>query len=438
MPYIAPYRSQLRPYNHAYAYRGLTAFATLSMAVSVSNRLSSYSSHRINQLNTNLRMHLVDDLQGMGELIIDGADKRHTRYLEDVSEELTQHQKRISQINGLSQGMVGLCANLAMWLILIYAIPMVQQAELPPAQLAMLALFTLASFEAIAPLPLAFQSLGEQLAAAKRIFNLVDRQPIVQEPTEEMPLSTDLTLNLFKVSYHYPQNQTGINDISLLLSPGKKVALLGPSGCGKSTLVQLLLKFRSPDKGRLSLGGIKYEHLSGETIRSYISVSAQQAQLFNTTIRKNLLLANPDADQHQLETACRLALIHDFIEAQPDGYETEVGELGIRLSLGEARRLTIARALLKQAPLLILDEPTEGLDNLTARQMADNIIHHCPDRGILWITHNLSGLDSMDEILIMQKGAIVERGKSADLTAKGGLYSRMQDHHRSLSLIQKP
>ncbi|MES9832440.1 MAG: thiol reductant ABC exporter subunit CydC [Candidatus Thiodiazotropha sp. DIVDIV] len=404
----------------------------------ISNRLSSYSSHRINQLNTNLRMHLVDDLQGMGELIIDGADKRHTSYLEDVSEELTRHQKRISQINGLSQGMVGLCANLAMWLILIYAIPMVQQAELPPAQLAMLALFTLASFEAIAPLPLAFQSLGEQLAAAKRIFNLVDRQPMVQEPIQEMPLTTDLTLNLFKIGYHYPQHQAGIDGISLLLSPGKKIALLGASGCGKSTLVELLLKFRSPEKGRLSLGGIRYEQLSGETIRSHISVSAQKTHLFNTTIRSNLLLAQPDADQQQLETACRLAMIHDFIEAQPEGYETVVGELGVRLSLGQARRLTVARALLKPAPLLILDEPTEGIDNLTAQQMRDNIIQQCPERGILWITHNLSGLEAMDEILIMQKGYIVERGKPADLVTKGGLYMQMQDHQRSLALSQKP
>ncbi|MES9953320.1 MAG: thiol reductant ABC exporter subunit CydC [Candidatus Thiodiazotropha sp. 6PLUC2] len=404
----------------------------------LSNRLSSFSSQRINQLNSKLRMQLVDDLQGMGELLVDGADKRHTLYLAELSEELSLHQKRISQINGLSQGMVGLCANLAMWLILIYAIPMVQQAELPPAQLAMLALFTLASFEAVAPLPLAFQSLGEQLAAARRIFNLVDRQPMVQEPIQEMPLTTDLTLNLFKVSYHYPQHQAGIDDISLLLSPGKKIALLGASGCGKSTLVQLLLKFRSPDKGRLSLGGIRYEQLSGETVRSHISVSAQQTHLFNTTIRNNLLLAQPDADLQQLKAVCQLAMIHDFIEAQPEGYETMVGELGVRLSLGQARRLTVARALLKPAPLLILDEPTEGLDNLTAQQMRDNIIQQCPERGILWITHNLSGLEAMDEILIMQKGHIVERGKPADLVTKGGLYLQMQDHQRSLSLIQKP
>jgi ATP-binding cassette subfamily C protein CydC len=196
--------------------------------------------------------------------------------------------------------------------------------------------------------------------------------------------------------------------------------------------VQLLLKFRSPDKGRLSLGGIKYEQLSGESVRSQISVAVQQTHLFNSTIRDNLLLARPEADQQDLETACRLAMIHDFIEVQPEGYDTEVGELGIKLSLGQARRLSVARALLKPAPLLILDEPTEGLDAITERALVNSIVEGCPDRGILWITHRLAGLETMDEILIMQNGHIVERGKPATLATQEGLYARMREHQRSL------
>ena len=400
----------------------------------LSNRLSSASSRRTNQIIATLRARLVNDLQGMGELLIDAADKRHAESIDLLSRELADRQQRISQVNGVAQGMVGLSANLAMWLILISAIPMVRQAELPPAQLAMLALFTLASFEAVAPLPVAFQSLGELTAAAKRIFGLADRHASVCEPETPVPLTPDRTLTLFNVSYRYERQKTaGVEDISLLLSPGKRVALVGPSGSGKSTLLQLLLKFRTPDKGRLSLGGITYDRLSGESIRRQIAVATQQTHLFNSTIRDNLLLAKPDADQAAIEAACRTAMIHGFVQAQPAGYETLVGELGVRLSLGQARRLAVARALLKQAPLLILDEPTEGLDTLTEQRLMENILASCGDQAILWITHRLTGLGSMDEILVMHNGRIVERGEPGRLAASDSRYARMLAQQRLLS-----
>ncbi|MEJ2610670.1 MAG: thiol reductant ABC exporter subunit CydC [Candidatus Thiodiazotropha sp.] len=395
----------------------------------VSNRTCSNSSRQINEINTALRAHLINDLQGMGELLIDAADKPHAQRIDQLSQELVTHQKRISHINGLTQGGVGLSANLAMWLILITTIPMVQQAELPPAQLVMLILFTLASFEAVAPLPFAMQSLGELLTATKRIFSLVDRLPTITEPVNPIAISTttDQELTLFNVSYRYTQQKpAGVQDISLQLTPGKRIALVGPSGCGKSTLVQLLLKFRAPDKGEVSLGGIPYDQLNGDSIRQQIAVAFQQTHLFNSTIRDNLLLANPNADQAMLESVCRTAVIHDFILAQPAGYDTLVGELGIRISSGQARRLAVARALLKGAPLLILDEPTESLDALTEQQLVQNILQECQNQAILWITHRLTGLESMDEILVMHDGQIVERGKPEQLAMTNSLYAKMQ------------
>ncbi|MCG8487286.1 MAG: thiol reductant ABC exporter subunit CydC, partial [Chromatiales bacterium] len=377
----------------------------------LSNHLSSDNSRQIQQLGSSLRTQQVEYLQGIGELLVDGADGRYSKRLDQLSGELIGQQQRISQINGLSQAMVGLLANLAMWLIMIVAIPMVEQGSLPPAQLAMLALFNLASFEAVAPLPMAFQTLGQQLAAAKRIFQIADRQPTIEEPIDPDPQISDLTLNLFNISYHYPQDPTsGVEDISLQLSPGKKIALLGPSGCGKSTLLQLMLKFRMPDRGRLSLGGITYDQLSGASIRSKIAVSTQTSHLFNTTIRENLLLGCAEATQSDMQNVCRIAQIDDFIQTLPEGYQTEVGELGVRLSSGQQRRLTLARALLKQAPILILDEPTEGLDSDTERRLIETLMRHCTDCGLLWITHRLTGLDQMDEILLMQQGKLVERG----------------------------
>ena len=399
----------------------------------LSNHLSSDNSRQIQQLGSSLRTQQVEYLQGIGELLVDGADGRYSKRLDQLSGELIGQQQRISQINGLSQAMVGLLANLAMWLIMIVAIPMVEQGSLPPAQLAMLALFSLASFEAVAPLPMAFQTLGQQLAAAKRIFQIADRQPTIEEPIDPDPQISDLTLNLFNISYHYPQDPTsGVEDISLQLSPGKKIALLGPSGCGKSTLLQLMLKFRMPDRGRLSLGGITYDQLSGASIRSKIAVSTQTSHLFNTTIRENLLLGCAEATQSDMQNVCRIAQIDDFIQTLPEGYQTEVGELGVRLSSGQQRRLTLARALLKQAPILILDEPTEGLDSDTERRLIETLMRHCTDCGLLWITHRLTGLDQMDEILLMQQGKLVERGAPLELAAKDSHYARMLEYHRSL------
>jgi ATP-binding cassette subfamily C protein CydC len=193
-----------------------------------------------------------------------------------------------------------------------------------------------------------------------------------------------------------------------------------------------LLKFYPPSQGRLTLDGTPLSQLSGESVRERIAVVAQQNHLFNTTIRENLLLAKSDADQAELEQACRIAEIHDFVQAQPKGYETQVGETGIRLSGGQVRRIAIARAVLKGARILVLDEPTEGLDPQTARQVLENIGAWLGERSLLLITHRLQGLAAMDEILVMESGRIRERGKHRQLLKQGGRYSRLHALNRLL------
>ncbi|MGD8910297.1 MAG: thiol reductant ABC exporter subunit CydC [Chromatiales bacterium] len=390
------------------------------------NRLATPTGQRLITLSSDLRANLVNDLQGMGELLIDGADARHAARIARLSQELAKAQSHISQLDGIAQGAVGLCANLAMWLLALTAIPMVHSAELPPAQLAMLALFALASFEAIAPLPAAFQGLGETLAAARRIFALVDSPPAVQEPSSPASLPQELTLEVRDLRFTYPATaSTVLQGLNLRLPAGAKLALIGPSGSGKTTLLQLLLKFRSPDEGNLTLGGVPYSSIPGEDLRKHIAVATQYNHLFNASIRDNLQLANPEADQAALEDACRLAMIHDFIATQPEGYETRVGELGLRLSGGQIRRLAIARALLKEAPILILDEPTEGLDPHTEQLMMENILQWSEGRSLLLVTHRVRGLERMDQILLMHKGDIVERGSHHELLASSETYRRL-------------
>jgi ATP-binding cassette subfamily C protein CydC len=392
------------------------------------NRLGHRAGRQKVEAAAQLRAALVTDVQGMGELLLYGAADSHAGQVQTLAQELAQRQRTLSGLNGLSQGALGLCANLAMWAMVVLAVPMVSSGTLAAPELAMLALFALASFEAVAPLPLAMQTLGESLAAARRIFSLADSPSAVSEPAEPLAMPPTFAVRVQNVSFRYgSESPEVLQGVSLDLPPGRKLAVVGATGCGKSTLASLLLRFREPTGGSLLLNERSLDRYSGDAVREHIAALAQQTHLFNTTIRDNLLLARPDADQAAIEQACEKALIHEFIVAQPDGYDTLTGETGVRLSGGQARRVAIARALLKNAPLLILDEPTEGVDPEAAGHIMANIIAQVEARrqGLLLITHRLQGLQRMDEILVMAGGRVVESGSHQELLAARGYYWRL-------------
>jgi ATP-binding cassette subfamily C protein CydC len=244
--------------------------------------------------------------------------------------------------------------------------------------------------------------LGETLAAARRIFSLADQVAAVTEPENPQAVPERLDFALRELGFRYqPQGDAVLDSLTLDFPQDHKLAIVGVTGAGKSTLTSLLLRFREPSSGELLLAGKPLAHYSGEALRQHIAVVPQQTHLFNTTLRENLLLAKRDATQVELEAVCRTALIHDFITQQPQSYATWVGETGVRLSGGQAKRVAIARALLKPARLLILDEPTEGLDPETATQVMTNILAHVTRNGqsLLLITHRAHGLEAMNSVL---------------------------------------
>lgn len=333
-------------------------------------KLGAAAGRGLTQTRSALDSAATDTVRGLGELAVLGAVNRQRARVVALSERLIRHQRRQMWVGAVGKALSGLVGNLAMWGTLILVIPLVAAGELPGPQLAMLTLWVLASFEAVAPLPMAFAAFGETAAAARRIFEIADATPAVTTPEPDnakTPTRFDISFN--DVNMRYKSNSAwALEGFSLTLAEGESVGLVGPSGAGKSTILALIQRFREFQHGELTIGGNSVRDIDDDTLRGAISVVAQRTHLFNASIRDNLLLAKPDATDDELNEALKLAGLKDEIANFPDGLDTLVGEVGTRLSGGQARRVAIARAFLRDARILLLDEPTEGLD-------ADNEAH---------------------------------------------------------------
>ncbi|WP_449370805.1 thiol reductant ABC exporter subunit CydC [Thiomonas sp.] len=422
-------------------YSGRVAASTLlflllaGMAVPLLTfRLGHAPGRKLVAQRADLRSAAVDGMQGLGELRVYGGVERQAQRIAVLTDAMIEQQRQLSRATGLSQGLLGLSANLAMWCALLLAVPLVTDASIAPAELPMLALFVLSSFEAVLPLPLALQMLGETLAAARRVFGILDARPQIEEPAD-MPVpqweNAEVQIDGLRLRYPGARGEAAwaLDGLSLHLRAGERVALVGPSGAGKSTLVQALLRFWDYQEGSVRIGGHDLRAWPGEALRAHIAVVSQDTYLFNTTIRDNLMLAKPEATFDEVVAACKAAQLHDFISALPEGYETWVGEAGTRLSGGQARRVAIARALLRNAPLLILDEPTEGLDALTERDLLRDIAQLMQGRTVLLISHRIAALPAaVDRVLVMEAGRVVETGTPAELLARqGGAFRALHD-----------
>ncbi|MBU1662578.1 MAG: thiol reductant ABC exporter subunit CydC [Chloroflexi bacterium] len=375
-----------------------------------------------------LHTRLVDNIQGLADLLAFGRAAQHRQNIEAAGQSYGEIQQRMAWITGLNDGLCTLLANLAVWAVLITAIPLVTDGKLDGVMLAVLALMTLAAFEAVTPLPLAAQMLSSTTQAAQRLFEIVDAEPTVTDPPQPLPAPAASSLSVQGLSFSYaPADAPALNDVSFELPEGGSIAIVGPSGAGKSTLGKLLLRFWDYSHGDIQLGGHSLMAYAQDDVRARIGVVSQRAYYFNASIRENLQIARPNASDEQIEQAARSAQIHDFIVSLPQGYHTPIGEQGMRLSGGERQRLAIARALLQDAPILLLDEPTANLDPLTEQQVLETLFALMRGRTSLLITHRLVGLENVDEILVLDQGRIVERGTHVKLLAQKGLYWRMRE-----------
>lgn len=372
-----------------------------------------------------LRIGIVESLQGLAELMI--YDRSGTRLdaIERNSRRLIEHQLRMSRIRGMSTAIMTVLSGTAVVFALYIGAGMVNRQELNGANLALIILALMAAFEAVAPLPNAYLFLGRTREAGRRLLEIIDTQPAVTFSQQPVDAPQQFDIAFEKVCFRYrdsdPEVLSGVN---FDLRQGRRLALLGETGAGKTTLLNLLVRFWDPAEGRICIGGTDIRRLCEADLRSCIAVVSQQAHMFNASLKDNLLIARPTAGDEDLRIALDAARLLDFVDSLTRGMDTWIGESGKLLSAGQARRLAVARAILKDAPIWILDEPTEGLDRITEQELMESLFEVTNNRTVVLITHRLAALDRMDQIILLANGRIAEQGTHATLMKNGQRYAQ--------------
>ncbi len=352
-----------------------------------------------------LRTALTEGLDGIEELQILGAAEHQIRRLTDLSSRLVSTQQDLARIGAVGQAAGSACSGITLACVLLVAGSQVADGSLSGPVLVMLLLFSGAQFEATAQLAMALQALPATMQSLGRILRVASTAPPFPEPVAPRACPLEPVAIVFQdVSCSYESGLAAIEGFNLTVAAGERVALTGPSGSGKSTVMELLLRFR-PYSGRIFLGDTELGQLGDESLRHLVAALPQEPHLFNTTLRENILLARPDASEEELAEAISDAGLAAWVATLPEGLATEVGELGYCVSGGEARRIALARTLLRDAPVLLLDEPTEGLDTEGEQQLVARLTRRTAGRTVLLASHRPACLALAERIVTLEKGS---------------------------------
>lgn len=386
-------------------------------------RAGKPAGRELTALRSNYRMQLTSWLQGQSELVVFGAQSRFRQQLNDIEQRWMLRQQQQAKLTGLSQAMVIAAAGLTVTLMLWLAAGGINQFPQPGALIALFVFTPLAAFEALGPVAAAFQHLGQVIASAQRVSQIIDQPADVTFPSQGPLAGEQVNLSLKNVTFTYPgQPLPVLKNINLDVRAGEHIALLGQTGCGKSTLLQLLTRAWDISNGTLEINGHPVADYDEATLRKMFTVVSQRAHVFNTTLRENLRMASPQSTDEQIADALKQVDLHVLLENE--GLNAWLGEGGRQLSGGEQRRIGLARALLHDAPLWLLDEPTEGLDAETEQHILALLHKHCQNKTLLLVTHRLHGLEALDRICVMEEGQIVEQGDHQTLAAAQSRYAR--------------
>ncbi len=392
----------------------------------LAERLGRSPGERQAQARGALGAEVGDLLRGAPELLACGRADEHLARVGELDRELERVARRNSWETGLVTGLSALAAGLAIWAVLLVAVPAVSDGRLDGLHLGLLALTAMAAFEAIEPLAGALHELGAVVGSSRRLHDVVDVPLPVTEPETPRSPPIDTTIVFDRARVRYPSSERwALDGVDLRLAPGERKALVGASGAGKTTIANVLLRFVELGGGRVTLGGHLLSEYRQVDVRHSIGLAAQDSHLFATSVLENVRLARPDASDSDIEQALRRARVWEWVCELPDGWHTRVGDDGARVSGGERQRIVLARALLADAPVVVLDEPSAHLDEPVERALMADVLEATVGRSLLLVSHRLGGLDSMDEILVLHDGRVVEQGTHDELLALGGRYRRL-------------
>ncbi|MFI9720925.1 thiol reductant ABC exporter subunit CydD [Streptomyces sp. NPDC052396] len=368
---------------------------------------------------------VVDLLAGTAELTVAGALPGRLARLRHTDGALTRIARRASAATALGAGLTALACGLTMAAMAWAGVPAVHQGRLGGPWLAVLVLVPPAAFEAVAGLPLAAQYRQRVRRSAQRVYEVLDAPEPVRDGTGAAP-ATPFPLRLTGLTARHPGAAApALDGFTMELTEGRRIAVVGRSGAGKTTLAQVLLRFLDAEAGSYTLAGRAAAAMDGDAVRRLVGLCAQDAHVFDSSLRENLRLARPGAEEAELRRALAGARLLSWVDGLPQGLDTMVGEHGAQLSGGQRQRLALARALLAGFPVLVLDEPAEHLDLATADALTADLLAATEGRTTVLITHRLAGLEAVDEVIVLDGGRVVQRGAPGQLAVADGPFRRM-------------
>jgi thiol reductant ABC exporter CydC subunit len=410
---------------------GLVLFVALALSSTAVPWLTGRLARRAEATQATVRGELaaevVDLVAGAPELIVLGATGTQLGRISRADGRLRSVSRQAAGTAGIGLALTTALAGLASWGGLTLGVRATHGGSLNGALLAVLALVPLAAVELVSPLPAATQALQRSRVAAGRVFAAMDTPAVVSRPHHPVPVGAGPhSVELRAVWASYPgAGRAALCGVDLSLRPGRRVALVGPSGAGKSTLADVLVRFLPTDAGSATLDGVPLERYDADDVRRVVGLVEQRPHLFDTTLAENLRIGRRSAADAQLEEVLERVGLAPWLAGLPDGLSTEVGAMGTRLSGGQRQRVALARALLTDFPILVLDEPAEHLEPAAADVLTADLLALTEGHATLLITHRLWGLERVDEIAVLEDGAISERGTHAALLERGGRYAAL-------------